>query len=105
MYQSLKNSQLQDYFIMSRGKISALVMIFKYYEVSLLDIIHYRKLDNFYYTEQEILFIAKIVVDHYKNLRVHGIFHRDLRLSKIFFTPQNKMIPYEFANLESARKY
>lgn len=43
LHQSLSKKQLIDNFVMSRGTMSALVMVFKYFEVSLLDIMQYRK--------------------------------------------------------------
>lgn len=33
-----------------------------------------------------------------------SICHREIRLSKIFYTSENRTIPFQFANLSTARK-
>ena len=43
LHQTLNRNQLVDYFIMSRGTLHAIVMIFRYFENTLLDLVNYRK--------------------------------------------------------------
>lgn len=85
--------------------MNALVMIFKYFEVTLLDIVQYRKEAQGYgWTEPEILYIWLKIIKGYRELRENNIFHRDIRLGNIFFTPANSSDPLHFVNLSSARK-
>ena len=41
--QSLANGPLLDYFVMSRGNLNTMVLIFKNYEVNLMEVLHYRE--------------------------------------------------------------
>ena len=43
MHQSLNRKQLVDYYVMSRGTLNVLVMMFKYFENSLFELMQYRK--------------------------------------------------------------
>jgi serine/threonine protein kinase len=90
LHQSMSRSQLVDHFIMSRGTMNALVMIFKYFETSLLDIMQYRKQAQGYgWNEQETMYIWMKIIKGYRELRENNIYHRDIRLSNIFYTPAN----------------
>lgn len=69
LYLNLPSKPLIDYFIMSRGKLNALVMVFKYYETSLFEIMEYRKqADKYYWTEVEILHIWRSLISSYIEL-------------------------------------
>lgn len=97
-------SPLVDAFIMTRGKTSAFVMTFKNYEVSLLEIVRYRQIADYHWTEAELVTLWKMLISNYKNLKNLSLCHREIRLGKIFYTSDNKNQPYQFANLETARK-
>jgi hypothetical protein len=100
LYQSLPNNPLVDHFIMSRGKINALVMLFRYYEVSLFEIVEYRRQAQRYcWTELELLHVWKSLVCSYADLNFNHVYHRDIRLGKVYYTPQNKNKPFQFTNL------
>ena len=67
MHQLLGKNQLVDHFIMSRGNLSALVMVFKYFENSLLDLAQYRKTAQGYgWNEAEVLFIWMKLIKGYR---------------------------------------
>lgn len=84
---------------MSRAKASAIVMIFKNYESSLLEIARYRQLADYHWSEAELVSLWKMVIGSYKHLKNLSISHRDIRLGKIFFTSENKNQPFQFVNL------
>jgi len=52
-----------------------------------------------------VALLWKMLIKGYRQLEEQDICHRDIRLNKIFYTPSNKNIPYQFINLESARKF
>lgn len=105
VYNELRSmSPLVDYFIMSRGKVSTIVMIFKNFETSLLEIARYRQLADYHWNEAELVTLWKILINNYKNLKNMSICHRDIRLGKIFYSSENKNQPFQLANLETARK-
>jgi serine/threonine protein kinase len=105
IYNELRSmSPLVDYFIMSRGKSNTFVMIFKNYETSLLEIVRYRQLANYHWSEAELVMLWKILISNFKQLKNLSICHREIRLGKIFFTSDNRNQPYQFVNLETARK-
>lgn len=88
MYRNLSDSPLLDYFILCRGVRNVLVLVFRFYECSLIDLVHYRHLLHSPWTDQEIVSIALILLRQYKQLWLCGIAHRDIRLGKIYYTPQ-----------------
>jgi serine/threonine protein kinase len=105
LHQSLSRSTLADHFIMSRGTLNTLVLVHRYFESSLLDLVMYRKAaQNYGWNETEVLYIWMKLVKGYRELRDNNIFHRDLRLGNIFFTPGNLSEPLQYVNLSSARK-
>ena len=64
----------------------------------------YRKEAGEYgWTENEVLFIWLKIVQNYRQLRQNNIYHRDIRLSNIYFTPANSTDPIQFVNLAAAR--
>lgn len=80
-------------------------MIFKYYEASLFEIVEYRRqAQRYYWTELELLHLWRSLISSYTDLNFCHIYHRDIRLSKVYYTPQNKSKPFQFVNLQSARK-
>jgi serine/threonine protein kinase len=89
---------------MSRNKTNTIVMIFKNYETSLLEIARYRQLAQHHWREAEIVTLWKILVNNYKQLAIQSIVHRDIRLSNILYTPDSKSQPFHLANLSTARK-
>mgnify|MGYP003483912770 FL=1 len=89
---------------MSRNKTNTMVMIFKNYETSLLEIVRYRQLAKYHWKEPEIVTLWKILINNYKQLASQSIVHRDIRLSNILYTPDSKSQPFQLANLSTARK-
>jgi hypothetical protein len=89
---------------MSRAKACTLVMIFRNYEVSLLEIVRYRQLAEYHWSEAELVTLWKLLISNYKKMKNLSICHRDIRLGKIFYTSDNRSHPFQFANLETARK-
>lgn len=59
---------------------------------------------KFPWSEQELLFLWKMLIDNYKVMHLVGISHRDIRPSKVFYTSESKNTPFQFANLATARK-
>jgi hypothetical protein len=105
LYNELRSgSPLVDHFIMSRAKACTFVMLFRNYETSLLEIARYRQLADYHWTEAELVTLWKILIANYKQLKNMSICHRDIRLGKIFYAPDNKSQPFQLANLETARK-
>ena len=93
-------SPLFDYFIMSRGKLNSLVMIFRRYETSLYEILMYRKQANSYnWNYPEILTLWKGLIYNYRQLSNSCIYHRDIRLGKILYTSESFNQPFQFVNL------
>ena len=88
---------------MTRAKASTLVMIFRKFEVSLLEILQYRKMADYHWTEAELVTLWKILISSYKNMKNLSICHRDIRLGKIFYTSDNRGQPFQFANMDTAR--
>lgn len=97
-------SPLVDHFIMSRGKANTLVMLCKNYECTLLEVVRYRQLADYHWTEAEVVSLWKMIVSNYRQLSLLSICHRDIRLGKIFYSPEDRTKPFQFANLSTARK-
>lgn len=89
---------------MSRNKTNSMVMIFKNYEASLFDILRYRQLADHPWNHHELVALWKTIIGNYRQLAAQSICHRQIRLSNIFYTPDSKTHPYQFANLSTARK-
>lgn len=105
VYNELRSgSPLVDHFIMSRGKACTFVMLFRNYEASLLEIVRYRQLADYHWSEAELVTLWKMLVANYRQLHSLAICHRDIRLGKVFFAPDNKSQPFQLANLATARK-
>lgn len=50
------------------------------------------------------MYIWMKIIKGYRELRENNIYHRDIRLSNIFYTPANTNEPIHFLNLISARR-
>lgn len=87
LYQRLQNNILQDYFVIYKGEIKQLVMIFNYSYVTLHDVLYYRRVANYQWREQELLMIMNMLCENLLQLKRVNIIHRDIRPSKVFFSP------------------
>jgi serine/threonine protein kinase len=89
---------------MSRSRASVFVMLFRNYEASLLELVRYRQLADYHWSEAELVALWKAVVGSYRQLHTLSICHRDIRIGSIFFSPDNRNQPFQLANLATARK-
>ncbi len=89
---------------MSRGKANTLVLLCRNYECSLLEVVRYRQLADYHWSEAEVVTLWKMLISNYRQLTILSISHRDIRLGKVFYTPDDRSRPYQFANLCTARK-
>lgn len=63
-----------------------------------------RQTQDYGWSEPEIMYIWMKIIKGYRELRENNIYHRDIRLSNIFYTPANTNEPLHFVNLSSARR-
>lgn len=89
---------------MSRGKANTLVMLCRNYECSLLEVVRYRQLADYHWSEAEVVSLWKMLISNYKQLSLLSICHRDIRLGKIFYNLDDRTKPFQFGNLCTARK-
>jgi serine/threonine protein kinase len=85
LYKTVPNSRLADYFILFKGDLKQLVMIFDYCYVSLHDVLYYRKMAGYEWEESEILMVARMLAQQLVELAQVDVVHRDVRPANVFF--------------------